>query len=65
MAAEQDVALELIRARARELWEPPVAEVWLTSPNAHLGGATPISVVRTRGPEEVLATLDAARAGAY
>jgi uncharacterized protein (DUF2384 family) len=61
----RDPAYIEVWARAVELWTPEVARVWMTSPNAHLGGAVPATVVMQRGPSEVLTVLAATRAGAY
>lgn len=44
---------------------PDVANIWLHSPNAFLGGVTPIDWLRTRGPEDVVGALDAEEAGSY
>ena len=51
--------------RALLVWEPPVAVVWLRSPNAFLGDARPIDLAVSRRAGEVLGALDAALAGAY
>jgi uncharacterized protein (DUF2384 family) len=47
-----------------ELW-PDQAGDWLTSPNAHLGGATPIDVLALRGAGAVLDAIDALAVGAF
>ncbi len=41
------------------------AAVWLSSPNAFLGGATPLVWLRTRGAEDVVGAIDAEEAGSY
>lgn len=57
--------LDYVVARLHQLWTPDVAEIWLQSPNAHLGGATPLDVLRQRGAREVLLAIDAEAEGAY
>jgi hypothetical protein len=57
--------LTTVRRRVREVWAEPVAEVWMVSANAHLGGARPVDVLALSGPAEVLAALDAVEAGGY
>jgi uncharacterized protein (DUF2384 family) len=47
-----------------ELW-PDQAGDWMTSPNAHLGGATPIDVLALRGAAPVLEAIDALATGAF
>ncbi|HEV7193645.1 MAG TPA: antitoxin Xre/MbcA/ParS toxin-binding domain-containing protein [Jatrophihabitantaceae bacterium] len=47
-----------------ELW-PDQAGDWLTSPNAHLGGAIPIDVLVLRGAGAVLDAIDALAVGAF
>jgi uncharacterized protein (DUF2384 family) len=42
-----------------------VAELWLSSPNAFLNGATPITWMRTRGAEDVVGAIDAEEAGSF
>lgn len=42
-----------------------VAELWLSSPNAFLSGATPISWMRSRGAEDVVGAIDAEEAGSF
>ncbi len=44
---------------------PEEAGVWLSSPNAHLGGGRPIDVLLIRGPGRVLDAVDALAEGAY
>lgn len=39
--------------------------IWLESANPLLGGATPLTVLQTRGPAAVIAALDAEVAGSY
>jgi uncharacterized protein (DUF2384 family) len=44
---------------------PDQAGDWLNSPNAHLGGGTPLDVLALRGAAPVLDAIDALAAGAY
>jgi hypothetical protein len=39
--------------------------VWLRSANGHLNGATPLVWLRTRGPDGLIAAIDAEEAGSY
>lgn len=57
--------LDYVIARLHQLWVPEVAATWLESPNAHLGGATPLDVLRQRGAAEVVRAIDAEAQGAY
>lgn len=63
-AAPLLIDLEHVLARTRLVWAEPAATVWLTSANAHLGGARPVEVLRLQGPGPVLEALDAAAWGA-
>ena len=54
-----DPALNLVRARAGEVWSPETARIWMESANAYLGGARPADVARLEGAERVFRTLDA------
>ncbi len=64
--ARELVDLDHVVARAQLLWaDREVVEEWLTGPNAYLGGATPIDVIRLRGASEVINALDEAMSGAY
>lgn len=62
-AAPLLIDLEHVLARVRLVWAEPAATTWLTSVNAHLGGARPVDVLRLRGPGPVLDALDAATWG--
>ncbi|MFT4398407.1 antitoxin Xre/MbcA/ParS toxin-binding domain-containing protein [Gordonia lacunae] len=53
------IDLEAILARARLIWGPNAARIWLESPNAFLGGARPLDVLRLEGSAPVLQALDA------
>jgi hypothetical protein len=44
---------------------PDQVGMWLTSANAHLGGARPIDVLKTRGAVGVIPAIDALAAGAF
>lgn len=44
---------------------PDDVVMWLTSPNAHLGGARPVDVLQLRGPAAVLPAIDALAVGAF
>lgn len=58
--------LRRVVVAAGEVWGDPVVVFdWLTGSNAHLGGATPVAVLGTRGPAEVLECLAEEAAGAY
>lgn len=57
--------LDYVVARLHQLWVPDVAALWLESPNAHLGGATPVEVLRQCGAADVVQAIDAEAEGAY
>ena len=57
--------LDHVLGRASLVWEPEVVVDWLESPNAFLAGARPIDVLRTHGPADVVAALDATASGAF
>lgn len=59
VAAPLLIDLEHVLARVRLVWAEPAATTWMTSTNAHLGGARPVDVLRLRGPGPVLEALDA------
>lgn len=44
---------------------PEAAHIWLASANAFLDGATPLSWLKSRGPDDVIAAIDAEEAGSY
>lgn len=52
------IDLEHVLARVRLVWAEPAATTWMTSTNAHLGGARPVDVLRLHGPGPVLDALD-------
>lgn len=57
--------LDYVITRLHGVWDPEVAAIWLDSPNAHLGGATPLDTLRTGGTVEVIRAIDAEAEGAY
>jgi hypothetical protein len=57
--------LDYVIVRLHQVWDPEVAAIWLESPNAHLGGATPLDVLRQRGTQDVISAIDAEAQGAY
>lgn len=63
--ARRLVDLDHVVARALLVWDREVIPDWLTSPNGHLGGATPLGVLATQGPSSVLDALDAVEAGGF
>ena len=65
MAARRIKDFEYIWDRATDEMNPEDARIWLESANAHLGGATPLTVLETRGPAEVITALDAEAAASY
>jgi hypothetical protein len=65
VAARNLLDLDHVMGRAIQVWTPEVAARWMSSSNAHLDGATPIDVLVTRGPNEVVSALDATMSGAF
>lgn len=57
--------LDYAVARLHQIMTPAVAAIWLESPNAHLGGAVPLEVLRRREVAEVIRAIDAQAEGAY
>lgn len=57
--------LDYVIARLHQIMTPAVAAIWLESPNAHLGGAVPLDVLRRREIAEVIRAIDAQAEGAY
>jgi len=64
-AARKLVDLDHVVARAQLVWDPEVVEIWLRSSNGFLNGQTPLGVLMTRGPGEVLSALDAFDSGGF
>lgn len=63
--AQRLLDLDHVVARLALLWDESLIEAWLISPNAHLGGAAPIDVLRASGAREVLDAIDAELQGAF
>jgi uncharacterized protein (DUF2384 family) len=59
------IDLDHVVQRALLVWDPAVVPTWLTSSNGFLGGQTPLGVLMTRGPSEVLDALDAFESGGF
>lgn len=58
--------LDRIISGAKRLWgDRDVVLDWLEGPNAYLGWASPIDVVRLRGPSEVLDAIEEESSGGY
>jgi hypothetical protein len=66
-ASNQRAVLDLdyVVVRLHQIWLPDVAATWLQSPNAHLGGALPVDVIRQQGAAAVIGAIDAEAEGAY
>lgn len=58
------VPLGQVVERAMQIYPLAVVTDWLIGSNGYLNGARPIDVIRLRGPQEVLAALDAEEQGA-
>jgi uncharacterized protein (DUF2384 family) len=56
--------LDYVWGRLLQLYPQRQAEVWLSSPNAHLG-ARPVDVLRLRGAAPVIDAIDAEEEGAF
>jgi len=59
------IDLDHIVARACMVWPGELVTTWLSSPNAFLDGATPVTVLREQGSRAVIDALDAEQAGSY
>ncbi|MGI8808489.1 MAG: antitoxin Xre/MbcA/ParS toxin-binding domain-containing protein [Acidimicrobiales bacterium] len=57
--------LEYIWDRITDDRSRSAAHIWLGSANAFLDGATPLTWLKTRGPDDVIAAIDAEEAGSY
>lgn len=64
-AARRIKDFEYVWDRATDEMERADARIWLESANPLLGGATPLAVLESRGPAEVIGALDAEVAGSY
>jgi uncharacterized protein (DUF2384 family) len=58
------IDLDYVWGRLLQLYPQKQAEIWLHSPNSHLG-ARPIDVLRVRGAGSVIDALDAEEEGAF
>ncbi|WP_143469986.1 antitoxin Xre/MbcA/ParS toxin-binding domain-containing protein [Kocuria sp. WRN011] len=54
--------VQVVLARAREIWPNETAEEWMHGSNNVLEGARPIDLVRRGRTDEVLAALEVERA---
>jgi hypothetical protein len=57
--------LDYVWDRITDDRSPAAAQIWLHSANAFLRGATPLTWLKTRGPDDVIAAIDAEEAGSY
>lgn len=64
-AARRIKDFEYVWDRATDEMHREDARIWLESANPLLGGATPLSVLMSRGPAAVIAALDAEASGSY
>jgi hypothetical protein len=61
-----DLNLDLIVARAREVLHPDEIQNWLGSPNPFIPGhATPLTAIRTGHVSDAIAALDAEAEGTF
>lgn len=60
--ATKQERVQMVRARARQIWPDDTAEEWLHGYNDVLDGARPIDLVRRGRTDEVLAALEVERA---
>ena len=58
-----DLDLEQVLARVRQVWSSSAAVIWMESANAYLGGSRPADVFQLHGSGPVLEALDAATWG--
>lgn len=63
--SDPEADLELVIARAKEVWDEAVIVDWLDGSNAHLGGATPREMIRRGRTAEVLDAITGDEAGVY
>lgn len=64
-SARHVLDLDYVLSRLEQVYGSNTAHVWLTSPNAFLGGARPIDVLMLDGPSAVIEAIDAAVSGSY
>ncbi len=57
--------LDFVMSLVLRAMSPELAGVWLVSPNAHLGGARPVDVLRIEGYRRVADAVQAYAEGAY
>lgn len=57
--------LDYVWDRLTDERRPEAANIWLRSPNAYLNGVAPLSWLKARGAEEIIAAIDAEEAGSY
>lgn len=57
--------LEYVWDRITDDRSRDAAHVWLGSANAFLDGATPLTWLKARGPDDVIAAIDAEEAGSF
>lgn len=59
------LTLDYVLARARLVWSPQAAIIWLESPNYFLNGSRPLDVLDQRGSGPVVSALEAELSGAF
>ena|SRR5437016_11272936 len=64
-AAQRIIGLDAVVAQLLLVWDRSLVADWLSTANAHLGGARPVDVLRQRGPAEVIEAVRAEAAGAF
>lgn len=64
-SARHVLDLDYVLSRLEQVYGSDTAHVWLTSPNAFLGGAHPMDVLMLEGPSAVIEAIDATVAGSY
>lgn len=63
--SDPEADLELVIARAKEVWDEAVIADWLDGSNAFLGGATPREMIRRGRTAEVLDAITGDEGGVY
>lgn len=58
-AVPPSVDLDYVMMRASRVWGPDAARTWIASPNAFLGGARPMEVLKRDGVTRLVEVLDA------
>lgn len=64
-ARRQIQDFEYVWDRLTDERAPEAAQLWLASPNAFLNGASPLTWLKTRGAEDVIAAIEAEEAGSF